>query len=388
MLSDRSESSLARNNRRFARRAAVALAAAAVGSATPCAAQSGTTPQPSPGAAARARRDSVARLTPDQIAATAKLTIAVGMLRDTTQKYLAMSRNKTVEAQGRLRDDLVTQVKKLVTDAGMTDAEYRRRMFLVSTDSSMRVAYETAVTKLTGVVPAGPAAAGATNASAGVAAAAAPTAGGAAAEPATAKGADPAQMLAVPPGPAGVHVGHVANAFGDTPGGRGLLPTAMAEARTAAQHAALAMRTPDNLASIQTHARHVLHAVDPTADMKGPGLGYGVKRAATGVAAHAELAAKAQGAPESVVMHAAHVATAARNSAKRADDMAVLVRKIEASTTAADAAALASQLQALANELVGGKDANTNGRVEIAEGGLAMCEEHVKLMVGAPPGGR
>ena len=34
---------------------------------------------------------------------------------------------------------------------------------------------------------------------------------------------------------------------------------------------------------IQTHAGHVINAIDPTIVAQGPGLGYGVKKAAQGV---------------------------------------------------------------------------------------------------------
>src|SRR5688572_10071180 len=57
------------------------------------------------------------------------------------------------------------------------------------------------------------------------------------------------------------HVGHVADAFQSTPEGRGLLPTALAEAEIAQRHAALAAGDTANLAAIKMHVGHVLHAV-------------------------------------------------------------------------------------------------------------------------------
>src|SRR5216117_2134170 len=85
------------------------------------------------------------------------------------------------------------------------------------------------------------------------------------------------------------HIGHVLDSFNGTPMNMGLLPTAMAEAKTAAQHAGLAAKA-TTLAMVQTHAGHVINAIDPTIVAQGPGAGYGLKKAAQGVAQHATLA--------------------------------------------------------------------------------------------------
>ena len=75
----------------------------------------------------------------------------------------------------------------------------------------------------------------------------------------------------------------VARCAGD---GMGLLPVAQAEAAIAAQHANLAISKPSDIDSIRLHSGHVLHAIDPVAIEAGPGLGYGLERAAGGVRAH------------------------------------------------------------------------------------------------------
>jgi hypothetical protein len=172
------------------------------------------------------------------------------------------------------------------------------------------------------------------------------------------------------------------NAFGDTPEGRGLLPTAMTEARTAAQHAALAARDTGNLDAMKLHAGHVLNAIDPTIIAKGPGLGYGVKRAALGIAMHADLAAKSAGASQAAVMHAGHVAVSARSTVQRADQIVAVAKQIQAATSASAAVSLVSQLVSLTTELTGGRDANADGKVtwQESEGGLQQCDEHARLM--------
>jgi glycine/D-amino acid oxidase-like deaminating enzyme len=155
------------------------------------------------------------------------------------------------------------------------------------------------------------------------------------------------------------------------------------EAKTAATHAALGARDPNNLDAMKLHAGHVLNALDPTIVATGPGKGYGAKRAALGVASHIDLAAKAPGASQNVITHAVHIGTAARSAAARADQVIALARQIQAATTAVEAAKLYSQMVPLAQQVYEGFDANSDGRIgwQEGEGGLAQAEQHVTLML-------
>lgn len=179
-----------------------------------------------------------------------------------------------------------------------------------------------------------------------------------------------------------VHVGHVTDGWGDTPDGQGLLPTAIAEAEVAAQHAELAASDPDNLEAVKLHVGHVLHAIAPEAGSDGPGLGYGLKQAAEGTVTHIELAAEAEGASENVVTHATHVATSARNTIERADEIVMLAEEIQAASSAADAAALVERLNTLASQLIPGVDADGDGQIgwQEGEGGLQQAEQHATLL--------
>jgi hypothetical protein len=192
-----------------------------------------------------------------------------------------------------------------------------------------------------------------------------------------------AAVLPVPPGPAGVHVGHVVNGSNETPSLQGFLPAAVAEARVAAQHAGLAGRQPTNLDYMKTHVGHVVHALDPTIITVGPGLGYGLKKAAGNVVTHIELAAGAEGAPPTIATHSKHIAVAARNTSTRVDQILELCKKAQAATTAEAAAALVAQIASAAEQLIAGADANGDGRItwEAGEGGLQHAEEHVRLML-------
>ena len=183
------------------------------------------------------------------------------------------------------------------------------------------------------------------------------------------------------------HIGHVMDSFNGTPMNMGLLPTAMAEAKTAAQHAGLAAKA-TTLAMIQTHAGHVINTIDPTIVAQGPGLGYGVKKAAMGAATHADLAGKAPEANAGVKMHAMHVNTAATNVAAMADDIVAIAQKIRASTSMDEAQKLAAEMQTKAEQLTSGVDTNKDGTISWnkPEGGLAQAQTHMGLMKTAAAG--
>lgn len=297
------------------------------------------------------------RMSPDEIAAFAKLELALGVVRDSAQAQLAAARNAKPEQQQEVRDKLQHDLAEVLQHNNVSEADYRRREYVISTNPAARRMFDSVTAKLTG----------------------APL-------PGTLAPALPAAPLVkVPDGPVGVHIGHVVNSFGDTPNKQGLLPVALAEAKTAAQHAALAARSPTNLDAMKLHAGHVLNALDPSIMPMGPGLGYGVKKAALGVATHVDLAAKAQGASPNVIMHAGHVATAAHSTIERADSAIAIAKAIQAATSASDAAALVNQLVPLTQQLIAGVDKNGDGRIgwDKGEGGLQQASEHVDLMLKA-----
>ncbi len=179
------------------------------------------------------------------------------------------------------------------------------------------------------------------------------------------------------------HIDHVATGWTDTPGQAGLLETAMKEAKIAAQHAGFAASRPDDLAWMKTHANHVLHALDPSRIAKGPGMGYGVIRAASGVAKHINFAASSDDASKNVKLHAKHVATSAENTVARAREMVALIERIEAARTAGEAAPLVAKLNRLAKALTDGIDANGDGKVTWVkgEGGLKVAKKHLTIMM-------
>jgi len=179
------------------------------------------------------------------------------------------------------------------------------------------------------------------------------------------------------------HIGHVTTSFQAAPMEQGLLPTAVAEAMIAAQHAGLAVRSEGDLDAMKRHAGHVIHALDPSVETQGPGLGYGVKRAAMGVAQHIGLAAMTGGASDNVMTHSMHVSASANNVVARAEEMVAVAQQVQMATTAADATAHLADLNMLAEQLYAGVDANQDDRVgwQTGEGGLQQAETHMQLMI-------
>lgn len=291
-----------------------------------------------------------APLSKDEITALAKLHVAISVVHDSIDTQLAQSRNKTLSAQQTLREKLRGEVEEILHHGGMTEADYNRKTFLISSDTAARRTFDTVVAQLTGV----------------------PTPG---------QVVSANKTVPVPAGEVGVHIGHVVNGFGDTPGGQSLLSIASNEARVAAQHATLAARNTSDLAYMKTHAGHVLSALDPTIVAGPPGLGYGLKKAAAGIATHIDLAAKAPGASPNVITHAKHVQTSANNVVARTDQLIAIAKQIQAATDAAAAASLVNQMISLSQQLTAGVDSNGDGQITWEEGGLQQAQEHVNMML-------
>jgi len=332
------------------RRSPIVASAAVVvlAAASPIVAQ---TPAGSPAPAAAAKA-----MSHEDLMTFAKTHVAIGVARDSSAVRLASIRNTKPESQAELRDSLRSQIAEILHHNGMTEGDYEHKIYLVSVDPALRKDFDAMVAEISGV----------------------PTPGLLPPPPPHVNVIPPADL---PPGAVGTHIGHVVNAFNDTPNGDGLLTVAINEAKVAIQHAGLAGRQPNNLDAMKLHAGHVLNALDPTIVPTGPGLGYGMKKAAIGAATHIELAAKAPGASQNVQTHAAHIAQAAKNSAMRADSVIAIAKQVQAATSPADAAALVSRMASMSEQLMAGFDANGDGRVTPEEGGLQLAQDHVKMLV-------
>ena len=308
--------------------------------------------------AAQSAPASAPTLTLAEVRALVEAHLVVSAIHDSSDNKAAQQKNKTKEAQLELQQEKRTMITAALAKQGMADSTFSKRRFLVSSNATLRAQFDSILSVVTG----------------------APLPGVVAAAP-LAPGAVAASSL--PPGLVGTHLGHVVSSFMDTPDKSGFLPMALVEAKIAAQHAAFAARTPDNLQAMQLHAGHVIHAIDPTQAPSGPGKGFGMKRAAGGIAQHVELAAKETAASANVKTHATHVATAARSAMARGDQAIAIAKQIQAATTASAAASLVAQLVSICDQLIAGSDNNADGRISWGdgEGGLQQAQDHMTLLL-------
>jgi hypothetical protein len=145
--------------------------------------------------------------------------------------------------------------------------------------------------------------------------------------------------------PAHLHIGHVMTNWRDTPGTRGFLPVAIDEARVAVLHAGLAAKA-TTLDDVKLHAGHVLHALDPAIEAKGPGAGYGVKKATAGALQHLDFAVKAEGTTAAITTHAAQVSSSLTSVTASIDQAIAIAQQIRVATDVAAATRLAADLTA------------------------------------------
>lgn len=294
------------------------------------------------------------RLTIAELRTLAEAQLAIAVVLDSSGAQLAQVRNKTVQAQAEMQATRRTLVAAALSKKGMSVDEFDRQRYLVSTNIAMRFQFDSIVARLTGQALPGTVVAG------------------------------PA-VIALPAGLVGVAVGYVAANYLDTPGKVGLLAMARTEAGVAVQHAGFMARALDNLQTLQMHAGHVLHAMDPTTmpSATAPGKGYGVKRALEGVVTYSELAVATVGASTNVKAHTIHIIAATQSTSKRADQVIVIARKIQSATTVAAAASLVGQLTSLCNELLAGIDLNADGKIGWGdgEGGLQQAQDHMNLLL-------
>jgi hypothetical protein len=116
---------------------------------------------------------------------------------------------------------------------------------------------------------------------------------------------------------------------------------------------------------------HVRHALDPSSESGGPGKGYGVIKAAQGVAAHMDFAAKSGDASGSLKTHSAHIIASANNVVAWAKEALA-----KSGDTSAEGMAKVAELT---QWILNGRDANGDGQIswQEGEGGIAQMKQHL-----------
>ena len=89
---------------------------------------------------------------------------------------------------------------------------------------------------------------------------------------------------------------------------------------------------------MKLHASHVRHAIDPTLEAAGPGMGYGLMKTVDGAILHTTLASNTVDASDAVKIHTDHVVTSLNNVIVRSRLALAEAQAINDATIASEAA--------------------------------------------------
>lgn len=187
---------------------------------------------------------------------------------------------------------------------------------------------------------------------------------------------------ALPPS-AAEHLEYLISTSPAAPGGMGLVAAGMAEAEIAVEHVSLAGRNATDLSNMQRHMAHVLHAIEPDEVGRGPGMGFGVVRAARDILLQIEqIQALDEELPGVASFHAPYVTRAARGTLARAREAVELARQLQRATSAAAAHRLLERLDETVRGMAYGFDRDGDGRIGYTEDemGLAQARYHLSLV--------
>lgn len=173
----------------------------------------------------------------------------------------------------------------------------------------------------------------------------------------------------------------------DTPARQGLLYTAMVDAEVAAQYAGRALAAEDPTL-VRNALGELLYALDPGAapdwEAKATGIvrgwagtGYGLRRAAAGMADQIRAAAAAGDALPALADYALPAARCADNALERAERLVLLSRETVA-TGGLQSEARLRQIQDLATQLNQGAGGAVDGAVADAACGLEQAVRYLE----------
>ena len=167
-----------------------------------------------------------------------------------------------------------------------------------------------------------------------------------------------------------------------TPQGKGLVETALDEARIAMSQAVQAAVAGEDLPVLQASARGVIHAVDPERVASGPGLGYGVTRAVHDLMTQVELTAAGDSKAD-VARAAPRALAAAQRTLQSLEALLSVADEIRTATSASEAAGRTRELARLAQEVIAGTrpTAAERERLGPGEGGLLAVRRALAALV-------
>lgn len=180
-----------------------------------------------------------------------------------------------------------------------------------------------------------------------------------------------------------IYLGFVSKSASDTPEKRGYMSTALRESLVAAAHASYTADAIDDLGDMQLHVGHVLHAIDPTEEPFGPGLGYGLIKAAQNVIESMTLAVEGGDASRNLKLHAKHIIESSQNAINRTRLALIEADAILEAEDASEAAPHAIKFAEHTKAAFIGMDLNGDGKIswKNGEGGLKTADKHLGLLL-------
>ncbi len=179
------------------------------------------------------------------------------------------------------------------------------------------------------------------------------------------------------------YLGLVSKSASDTPAKRGYMPTALRESLVAAAHASYTADAIDDLGDMQLHVGHVLHAIDPIQEPSGPGLGYGLIKAAENIIESMTLAVEGGDASRNLKLHAKHIIATSQNAIDRSRLALIEADAILEAEDAAEAAPHAIKFAEHTKAAFIGVDIDGDGNIswKNGEGGMKIADKHLGLLL-------
>ena len=137
-------------------------------------------------------------------------------------------------------------------------------------------------------------------------------------------GTTPNAKNQVMPGPSTAAISEILARDSGTPGQLSLVATLEHELSIARLYADYASRRPEDVRWIQTHLRHLRHSLDPSSERDGPGLGYGVVRAANNLGDQLGAIIGASAASQPMREHARQAQASLENIVSWANEILIL----------------------------------------------------------------
>ena len=181
----------------------------------------------------------------------------------------------------------------------------------------------------------------------------------------------------------------ITTSYSSAPQARSLIDTAIAEARTAAEQAALAAKRPGDGKWLDQYTLNIRHAINPVSGDKGlPGLGYGVRRATKEIMRQMELAAKSPDASVALKGQAPRVNRMGKNVLGWCTKIDGLINQLAKEEQSRSRKKLLKDLKDYTSRLVEGFDKNRDGLVtwRRGEGGLVVIADHLQVLEENPNG--